>query len=380
LKGRAVLPGMVNAHSHAFLRGLRGLGETYQSDAARASRRAVIEELIDVLKIEEYRNLSRMAFEEMLHHGVTTVGEFQGVHHDGSGAGYAFDEATLEAAAAAGIRLVMLCSYLGPAARTAGRSPVAKRLSSTSVETFCEHIDRLRERLRGSMQRIGVSVCRLSAVPVDDVVALTAYAKERELPLHLIVDAEPPDAGAEGASLEKLLERGAIGPAITLVHGTYTAPEVLRKALDAGAMVCLCPITVANAGEQLPDAALMQQAGVRIALGADANMRVSMNEAMRWLECGQRMRLGRRGVFRDGQGRCAHALWRCATANGAAALRVKTGRIAPGHAADLFAIDTEGLSLLGATPESLLPAFVFSADRSCITHTCVGGTWHEWEA
>jgi hypothetical protein len=44
--------------------------------------------------------------------------------------------------------------------------------------------------------------------------------------------------------------------------------------------------------------------------------------------------------------------------------------------ADFVVIDMQGLSLLGATPDSLLAGFVFGADRACITHTCVGGTWH----
>ena len=377
LKGRALLPGMVNAHSHAFQRGLRGFGETFRAGQANPSRREVLEELISVLEVEEYRNLSRMAFEEMLHHGITTVGEFQCVHHVADD-DYVFDTATLDAAAEVGIRLVMLCSYVGSGPAGAGHASVTRRLTSSSVETFCEHVDRLRKGLRGPMQKVGVGIYRLDSVSTDEVAALVAFAKQHDLPVHIIADAERP-ASDGGTSVEALIDQRLLGPDATLVHCTHTPAEALRRAIDAAALVCLCPVSAANLGDRLPDVPAMLSAGGRIALGTDANMRVSMNEMMRTLEHGQRMLLGHRGVFRDAQGRSANALWRCASMHGAASLGVKAGRIAPGHAADLFAVDTEGLSLLGATPESLMAAFVFGADRACITHTCVGGVWHAWE-
>ena len=165
---------------------------------------------------------------------------------------------------------------------------------------------------------------------------------------------------------------------MTLVHCTGASPEQLRAIAGRGAKVCLCPTTEASRGSEIADLPVLVEAGACLCLGTDSNVRISMNEEMRWLEYVQRACRQRGGVCVDAQGRTATALWRCATVSGAEALGLAAGRIATGCSADLIAVDTQGLSLLGATRESLLTAFVFGADRACVTHTCVGGQWHIW--
>ncbi|NOX60083.1 MAG: amidohydrolase family protein, partial [Planctomycetes bacterium] len=113
LPDKALLPGMVNAHSHAFQRGLRGFGETFQKGAGSFwTWREAMYELVDCLQAEEFKNICRMAFEEMLRQGITTVGEFHYFHHSPTGKDFLFDEAILDAANQAGIRIVLLeCFY-----------------------------------------------------------------------------------------------------------------------------------------------------------------------------------------------------------------------------------------------------------------------------
>ena len=112
LTGRALLPGMVNAHSHAFQRGLRGRGEIFPAGAGDFwSWREAMYALVQSLDPDAAYTLSRRAFDEMLRAGVTTVGEFHYIRHDASGAGYALDEAVVRAAADTGVRLVLLHTY-----------------------------------------------------------------------------------------------------------------------------------------------------------------------------------------------------------------------------------------------------------------------------
>jgi cytosine/adenosine deaminase-related metal-dependent hydrolase len=113
LRGRALLPGFVSAHSHAFQRALRGLGETYGAGAGdfwtwRDTRCALVERLTPA----ELTRVCRQTFDEMLAAGVTTVGEFHYLHHaDADACDFALDEVVLKAAAGAGIRLVLLVAY-----------------------------------------------------------------------------------------------------------------------------------------------------------------------------------------------------------------------------------------------------------------------------
>ena len=130
LPGRALLPGFVNAHSHAFQRGLRGLGETYPAGMGDFwSWREAMYGLVLRMTPAEFHALCLQAFREMLAGGFTTVGEFHYVHHsrvptvEDREPDYELDEIVLDAARAAGIRIVLLQSYY----RMGGFAPAGRR-------------------------------------------------------------------------------------------------------------------------------------------------------------------------------------------------------------------------------------------------------------
>ena len=101
LTKRALLPGMVNAHSHAFQRVLRGRTE-YRSIRAGASPlpdreitrdsfwtwREMMYSAATRLRPEDIYDASRMAFLEMALSGITAVGEFHYLHHAPDGVPY----------------------------------------------------------------------------------------------------------------------------------------------------------------------------------------------------------------------------------------------------------------------------------------------------
>ena len=381
LPGRALLPGMVSAHSHAFQRGLRGFTETFDdgTPALRAWRNALYE-LASCLDAEEFRSLCHVAFEEMLHHGITSVGEFHYFHHSPEGRDYAFDDVLLEVASEVGIRLVLMCGYYARGGIGQPLLQEQRRFGSESVEVFCGHVDRLREKVNRGPHTVGIAAHSLRAATPDEVVKLAAYARLHDLPFHINVEtvrSEVDDCRAVyGASpVELLLDRGLIGPSTTLIHGTHMSADVLRRVAQEGGLICVCPLTEGSLGLGWVDVPTFAEAGGCVCLGTDSNARISLNEEMRWLEYAHRARHETRGVLADGQGRSANALWGCATENGAKSLNLKVGRIASGCLADLIALDIRGLSLLGSTRESLLAAFVFGADRAAITDVCVGGKW-----
>ena len=105
-----VLPGAVNAHSHAFHRVLRG--RTHRGRDSFWAWRDQMYAAAAVLDPDAYYALARAVFAEMLQSGYTAVGEFHYLHHAPGGSSYAdpnaMSAALSWAAEDAGIRLVLL--------------------------------------------------------------------------------------------------------------------------------------------------------------------------------------------------------------------------------------------------------------------------------
>jgi hypothetical protein len=127
------LPGLANAHSHAFHRALRG--RTQVGEGTFWTWREQMYEAVAGLDPDSYRELATGVFAEMALAGITNVGEFHYVHHGPGGAPYAdpnaMGHALIEAARAAGIRITLLdaCYLAGgigkPMNETSGVSATA---------------------------------------------------------------------------------------------------------------------------------------------------------------------------------------------------------------------------------------------------------------
>ncbi len=394
LPGRALLPGFVDAHSHAFQRGLRGRGESFPAGAGSFwSWREAMYGLVDSLIPERFGPLCRAAFEEMRAAGITTVGEFHYLHHaDPDAADFRLDEALLEAASEAGIRLVLLETYY--AAAGPGRPPegAQRRFRSPSLEAYWRQVDRLAGLLDPTSQSLGVAAHSLRAASPDELAALAGEASRRGLPFHLhleeqVREIEECRAAYGRRPMEILLERVAVSPRVTAVHCTHSDSGDMARFGAAGGNVCLCPLTEANLGDGIADLPGIRAAGAGLCLGTDSNARVSMLEEARWLELVQRLARERRGVLRDGaegigrddagSGRVATVLFAAATAGGARALGIEAGAIRPGAWADFVAIDLGSPELAGWTEDTLLESLLLGAGNRTIAATCVGGAWRE---
>ncbi len=378
LVGRALLPGFVNAHSHAFQRGLRGRGERFPAGSGSFwTWREAMYGLVEAMDEERFHELSRQAFREMLACGITTVGEFHYLHHDASCAGYGLDRALLSAAREAGIRLVLLQAYYNAGGCGQPLGPAQRRFATASPGAFWANFDALAGEL-GPAQQLGCVVHSVRAAALWELEALHAEAKRRGLVFHMHIEEQPREIeeclGHHGLRpMELVIARLDVDERFTAVHGTHSRPHDLEELLAAGASLCVCPLTEANLGDGIPDLAAADVG--RVALGTDSNARVSMLEEMRWLEYAQRLLRGKRGVLVDGEGRSARALLRAATAAGARSLGVDAGEIRPGAWADLVALDLGAPALAGVEPELLLEALVFGAGDGALAGVCVGGRW-----
>ena len=386
LPRRALLPGFVSAHSHAFQRGLRGHGERFPSGRGSFwSWREAMYGLVESLDTASFRDLCLQAFREMRTAGITAVGEFHYLHHHHVGANgedWAFDDLLVDAAAEAGIRLVLIETYY----RTGGLGrPLEggqRRFHTPSPDAYWRQVDRLTPRLDPRRQTLAAAVHSLRAASLDDLAAIHVEARRRGLPFHLHLEEqrreiEEVEAAYGARPMEVVLKTLGDLRGTTAVHCTHSDPGDLARYGALGGGVCLCPLTEANLGDGLADVAAMRRAGAPLSLGSDSNARISPVEEMRWLEYGQRLKTESRGALADDRGEVARVALAAATAGGAAALGLPAGSIEPGLWADLVALDLDAPTLAGATPETLLEALLFGAGDEAIAATCVGGEWRE---
>lgn len=388
---RALLPGFVNVHSHAFQRGLRGLGETFPEGAGSFwTWREAMYSLVDRLDSGTLFDLSVQAFREMRLSGITTVGEFHYVHHvDPDAMDWTLDRVLLDAARAAGIRLVLLQTFY----RTGGiGEPLRggqRRFRSEDLAGWWDQFDRLAAQLDPKRETMGVAAHSIRAATPGEIRSLHEESLQRGLPFHIHVEEvvkEVEDTVAAYGSRPLALLNGLLSTQcnVTAIHCTQAEPSDLAAFVGAGGTVCLCPLTEGNLGDGILDLSDTPDLGRTIAFGTDSNARIAFPEELRWAEYVQRLRQQRRGVFREGgegdgesgtTGDVARTLLQAGTRQGARSLGVATGEIAVGRWADLMLLDLDAPALSGATPETLLPAFVFGAGTSAVAGTAVGGVW-----
>jgi formimidoylglutamate deiminase len=310
--------------------------------------------------------------------GITSVGEFHYVHHEREG-DFALDDAILEAAADAGIRMVLLYCFYATGAPGRPLEGGQRRFVTPSVDEFWRRVDLLTRRLDPATQTLGVAPHSIRAASPEHIRLIHREAMRRGMPVHLHVEEQRREieesVAAYGRPPMAIILDAVEGGAFTAVHCTHTTDEDMGRFLQAGGTVCLCPLSEGNLGDGIPRLGRAHAAGGRLAIGSDSNNRLSMLEEMRWLEYGHRLRDEMRGAFPDADGEVAPTLLAAATTGGARALSLPAGRIAAGCWADFVAVDLRAPGLGDTPPERVLAAIVFGAGNEAIAGTYVGGTW-----
>ncbi|MDA8063494.1 MAG: formimidoylglutamate deiminase [Actinomycetota bacterium] len=368
------LPGLVNAHSHAFHRGLRGRTQT--GGGSFWTWRETMYALAGRLDPERYLALATAAYAEMVLAGITTVGEFHYLHHDPSGRPYSTDamgEAIVEAAARAGIRLTLLdtCYLWGGI----GREPdsVQRRFSDGIVGEWARRVERLDE---GPELRVGAAVHSVRALDPGAISVVASWAGERGAPLHAHVSEQPAEneacIAAYGLTPTALLaEQGALGGDFTAVHATHLDAGDLGLLGSSGSSVCFCPTTERDLADGIGPAGELRAAGARLCLGSDSHAVVDLLEEARGVELDERLATGRRGGHHPAE------LLADATARGAESLGWPGGgRLVPGSPADWCTLDTRHPCLAGTFGPSgagAAAAVVFAGVAAAVTDVVVAG-------
>lgn len=368
LPGRALFPGFVNAHSHAFQRALRGHVQHASGPDSFWSWRERMYELATSLTPESMERIATLAFREMVQAGFTTVGEFHYVHHQADGTPYADpDEMALRVVAAAeavGIRIVLLRVAYARAGFHVERNPRQRRF----IDPTADHALASIERLRGRGIRAGLAPHSTRACPAEWLRAFADFIG----PIHAHVDEQPGEIEQSlrehgRRPLEVFADAGLVDSRFTAVHLTW--PHDDEIALLNGATVCACPSTELDLGDGFLPIERLGEAP--IALGTDSHALIDPFFEARALEWHARARLGRRNVLpHEGPDGLAARLLTSLTEAGARSLAVDAGRIEVGRLADFVTVDTRRPEFQEAR---LLPAILFNGSPAAVVDVWVGG-------
>ncbi|MFJ7078317.1 formimidoylglutamate deiminase [Streptomyces sp. NPDC098781] len=366
------LPGLANAHSHAFHRALRGTVQV--GSGTFWTWREVMYATADRLTPETYHALARAVYAEMALAGVTAVGEFHYVHHAPGGTPYAdpnaMGEALIAAAAEAGIRITLLdTAYLSSGF---GQAPDSHQLrfSDGDAEAWAERCSVLKEQ---DHARIGAAIHSVRAVPADQLETVARWAEERRAPLHVHLSEQTAENEAcreiHGCTPTQLLAlHGVLGPRTTGVHNTHLTAEDVSLIGGSGTGTCMCPTTERDLADGIGPAAALQNEGSPLSLGSDSHAVIDLLEEARAMELNERLRTRTRGHW------TAAALLRAASADGHAALGWDgAGTLEAGALADFTTVALDSVRTAGPLPRLGAETAVFAASAADVSHTVVAG-------
>jgi len=391
LRNRALLPGLVNAHSHAFQRVIRGRTERRSQNTTDSfwTWREQMYTAANRLEPEDIYDASRMAFLEMALTGITAVGEFHYIHHARDGSIYSdpnlLSREVIRAARDVSIRIALLRVAYARAGFQTDPNPQQIRFIESSPDTYLKHLEQLMgvPELNDGMGWAGVAPHSVRAVPFDYLKHIVAFANERALPVHMHVAEQAAEMVAcmeeYGRSPIALLDtEGLLSPRFTAVHAIRIAHEDFDTMARTGVLVCACPTTERNLGDGILPVYGYFKDGVPVALGTDSQIQIDLLEDARELEYHLRLYHKERNVLAPendaSSSALARRLFECATINGAKSIGFHGGgKLEPGAPADFFTVDLDDPSIAGASPDDLLANIVFSLSRTAVRDVVVAG-------
>jgi 5-methylthioadenosine/S-adenosylhomocysteine deaminase len=352
LPDHVLIPGLVNAHTHAAMALMRGLADDLplmrwlQEHIWPAEARHVSPAFV--------REGTALACAEMLRAGITCFNDM-----------YFFPEAALEAAAAAGMRVslgIIVVDF--PSAYASDPADYLRK--------GLELRDRAREQPLASFCLAPHAPYSVSDAALRQVATLAA---ELDLPVHIHVHETEHEIQGSLAQhgvrpLERLRRLGLVDSNLIAVHSVHLEEAEIELLGRHGCSVAHCPSSNLKLASGFAPVASMFKQNINVALGTDgaaSNNRLDILTEMRTAA------LLAKAVARDAQAMPAHQALRAATLGGARALGLaeRVGSIEAGKRADLTAVALRAPELAPCyDPVSQL---VYAAGREHVTHVWVDG-------
>lgn len=389
LKDRARLSGLVNAHSHAFQRVIRGRTEYRTSNDKDSfwTWREMMYSAAARLTPEDIYDASRMAFLEMALCGITAVGEFHYLHRAPDGSAYddpnLLAKEVVRAANDVGLRIALLRVAYARSGFETGPNARQVRFIESESDEYLKNVVELQKYLgsKNEMAWVGIAPHSVRAVPLAYLKDVVAFASNENLRVHMHVAEQAAEVSSciqeYGRSPVALLNsEGLLSERFTAVHAIHVTAKAIRMLADAQATVCACPTTERNLGDGIVPVDGYLKDGVSVSLGTDSQTQIDLLEDARELEYHLRLQRMERAVLAEGvDAKSALAAWlfECATVNGARSIGLESATLDSREPADFFTVDVNDPSLAGASQEDLLANIIFSLSKTAVRDVVVGG-------
>jgi formiminoglutamate deiminase len=372
------LPGLANAHSHAFHRALRGI--TQASRGTFWTWRERMYEVAARLDPDSYLALARAVYAEMTLAGISCVGEFHYLHHAPGGARYAdpnaMGRALLQAAAEAGLRISLLdtcylAGGLGPDGRRLELAGPQLRFGDGDGAGWASRVEALGDPGPGT--RLGAAIHSVRAVPPEQMAAVVSWSHQHAAPVHTHLSEQVAENAACLAAYGRtpaglLHDAGALGPRTSVVHATHLTGGDISLLGASQSYACFCPTTEADLADGIGPASALAAAGCPLTLGSDSHAVVDLLAEARLVELGERLARQERGHF------TAADLASAATVAGHASLGwPEAGQLVPGGLADLVTVRLDSVRTAGAAAATALESVIFGATAADVTDVVIGG-------
>ncbi|MDD2769235.1 MAG: TRZ/ATZ family hydrolase [Methylococcus sp.] len=352
LEHHALIPGLVNAHTHAAMTLLRGVADDLplmqwlQEHIWPLEQKWIGESFV--------RDGAQLAMAEMIRGGITCFNDM-----------YFFPEVVAREAVRAGMRAAVGMIVVDfPTAWAA------------NAEEYLSKGLNLRDEYRHEPLIATVFAPHAPYTVGDEALArIRTLSEELDVPVHIHLHETAGEIQQSRQQygmrpFKRLDQLGLIGPQLIGVHMTQLEDSEIARLTETGASVVHCPESNLKLASGFCPAAKLLAAGINVALGTDG---AASNNDLDMLGETRTAALLAKAVANDASALPAHQALRMATLNGAAALGLaaETGSLMIGKSADVVAIGLEHIESLPIyNPISDL---VYAAGRQQVTDVWVGG-------
>ncbi len=381
-KGRIAVPGMPNLHSHAFQRAMAGLTETRgDADDSFWTWRRIMYGFVARITPADLTAIARQLYVEMLEAGFTSVAEFHYLHHDIDGRPYAdigaMASAVAEAAHDTGIGMTLLPVFYRNGGFGGAPAVDGQRRFVNAPDRFARLLERAHAIVADLDDGVvGIAPHSLRAVTPGSLEEVLASADGGPVHIHIAEQLKEVDdcvAWSGTRPVAWLIDNVGIDRRWCLVHATHMTGDERRSLAKSGAIAGLCPVTEANLGDGIFNAAAFIDDGGSFGIGSDSNVSIGIAEELRLLEYTQRLRDHGRNVLARAGGSTGRSLYERALQGGARAGGRKIGRLAPGYRADIVSLDADHPALLGRSGDGWLDGWLFAGDNRVVGDVWTGG-------
>ena len=375
-------PAAANLHSHAFQRAMAGLAEVrgHGNDTFWTWREMMYRFAL-MMSPDDVEAVAAQLYVEMLEAGFAAVAEFHYLHHAPDGSPYAepaeMAGRILSAARRVGIGMTLLPVFYAHSTFGGARPIPEQRRFICDLAPFARLVDDCRALIKANEgERIGIAPHSLRAVTPSELSDLVSLAGDGPIHIHAaeqVKEVEDCIASLGARPVRWLLDHAGVDAKWCLIHSTHMDEEETRDLARSGAVAGLCPITEANLGDGIFNAASYVGAGGRYGIGTDSNVSVGVAAELRQLEYAQRLRERARNVRAPPGASSGRTMLEAVWVGGAQALRRNSGRLAHGAAADLLTFRADHPTLAGKADDQVLDAWVFSVGNPLVDCVWSGG-------